>query len=131
MRYLCIVHADPALMAALSPEEHRALTAECAAYDAALMARGTLITSEALAAPATARIVRTKGGKPVVTDGPYAEAKEVLCGFLFIEAATFAEAVDIAHHCPMSRVGAIEVRPQMTARAGDADTTWEDAINRV
>ncbi len=114
MRYLCIVHADPALMAALSPEEHKAFAAECRAYDQHLIARGKLIAAEALANPKTARIVRTKGGKPVITDGPYAESKEVLCGFLFIEAATFEEAVDIAHHCPMSRMGAIEVRPQMT-----------------
>jgi len=130
VRYLCIVHADPQLMAALSPEEHRALSAECGAYDRALIARGKLIAAEALAAPKTARIVRTKGGKAVVTDGPYAESKEVLCGFLFIEAASFAEAVEIAHHCPMSRVGAIEVRPQMTARAGADDATWDEAINR-
>ena len=131
MRYLLIVHADPELMAALSPEQGRALSAECMAYDQSLIARGKLIAAEALASPKTARIVRTKGGKPVVTDGPYAESKEVLCGFLFVEAASFAEAVDIAHHCPMSRVGAIEVRPQMTMRAGDNDTTWDEAINRV
>jgi len=130
MRYLCIVHADPALMGALSPEQQRALSAECGAYDQSLIARGKLIAAEALAAPATARIVRTKGGKPVVTDGPYAESKEVLCGFLFIEAGSLEEAVEIAHHCPMSRVGAIEVRPQMTMRAGDADATWDEAVTR-
>ena len=130
MRYLLIVHADPALMAAMSPEEHRAHGAACMAYDQALLARGKLIAAEALSGPKTARIVRTKGGKPVVTDGPYAESKEVLCGFLFVEAETFEEAVDIAHHCPMSRVGAIEVRPQMQFRAGQADKTWDAAINR-
>lgn len=130
MRYLCIVHADPVAMAALSPAEGRALSAECGAYDQSLIARGKLIAAEALASPKTARIVRTKGGRAVVTDGPYAESKEVLCGFLFIEAESFAEAVDIAHKCPMSRVGAIEVRPQMTMRAGDNDATWEEATNR-
>jgi hypothetical protein len=130
VRYLCIVHADPELMAAMSPEQHRAHGAECMAYDQALFARGKLIAAEALASPKTARIVRTKGGKPVVTDGPYAESKEVLCGFLFIEADSFEEAVEIAHHCPMSRVGAIEVRPQMNFRAGDNDATWDEAINQ-
>jgi hypothetical protein len=130
VRYLLIVHADPQLMAALSPAEHRAHSAECAAYDQALIARGKLIAAEALSGPKTARIVRTKGGKPVVTDGPYAESKEVLCGFLFVEAATFEEAVDIAHHCPMSRVGAIEVRPQMSFRAGAEEKTWDEAVNR-
>ena len=131
MRYLCIVHADPEAMAALSPAEGRALSDECRAYDQSLIARGKLIAAEALSGPATARIVRTKGGKPVVTDGPYAESKEVLCGFLFIEAQSFEEAVEIAHKCPMSRVGAIEVRPQMTMRAGDGDTTWDEALNRT
>ena len=114
MRYLCIVHVDPALMAQLSEAEGRELTRECIAYDDDLRGRGRLIVSDALAPPKTAMIVRVRDQKASITDGPYIETKEHLGGFLYIEAHDLNEAIDIAAKCPMARMGSIEVRPQLT-----------------
>ena len=116
MRYLCIVHIDPAIFSGLSEAEHRELSRACMAYDQELMRSGHLIAAEALDAPRTAMIVRVRGDKTAVTDGPYVETKEHLGGFLFIEARDLNEAVEIAAKCPMSQMGCIEVRPQMTNR---------------
>jgi hypothetical protein len=117
MRYLCIVHIDPARMAALSEAEDRELTRDCMAYDQELLRSGHLIVAQALQAPDTARIVRVSGSEIAVTDGPYMETKEFLGGFLYVEAPDLEAAVEIAANCPMARMGAIEVRPQMTFSA--------------
>jgi hypothetical protein len=116
MRYLCIVHIDPEIFGKLAPAEHRELSQACMAYDQELFRSGHLIAAEALAPPPTAMIVRVRGEKASVTDGPFIETKEHLGGFLFIEARDMNEAVEIAAKCPMSQMGSIEVRPQMTNR---------------
>ena len=114
MQFLCIVHIDPALMAQLSEQQGRELTRDCLAYDEQLRQRGHLIAAQALARPETARIVRQRNQKLSITDGPYAETKEFLGGFLFVEARDMKQALEIAAGCPMARMGCIEVRPQMT-----------------
>ena len=113
MRYLCIVHIDPALMAALSETEDRELARDCVAYDQELLSQGKLIVAQALAAPAAAKIVRVRDRKAAITDGPFMETKEHLGGFLYVEARDLDEAVEIAAGCPMARMGSIEVRPQL------------------
>jgi hypothetical protein len=113
MRYLCIVHVDPARMAQLSDIEGRELTRECIAYDDKIRSSGNLIASDALTVPETARIVRRRNGKVSITDGPFIETKEFLGGFLYVEAGDFDEAVELAANCPMARMGSIEVRPKL------------------
>jgi hypothetical protein len=58
-----------------------------------------------------AKTVRVRNGRLAVTDGPFAEAKEVLGGFNLIEADNIDEATRIAETFPWSRVGCVEVRP--------------------
>ena len=113
MKYLCLVYFEPGALAHLSPEEHAALDRESLAYDADLARRGHLIAASALQGVATASTVRRRSGKPLVTDGPFAETKEVLGGFVFIEARDKAEALEIASHIPVGRYATIEVRPEM------------------
>ena len=113
MRYLCVVHVDPALMAQLSEDEDRELTRQCMAYDEELLRAGKLIVADALARPETAMIVRRRDRKVSITDGPYMETREFLGGFLYVEARDMDEAIEIAAGCPMARMGSIEVRPQM------------------
>jgi hypothetical protein len=57
--------------------------------------------------------VRVEAGKPVVTDGPFTETKEVIGGFFMIEAKDRREAIAIAKRCPHARVGHVEVRRVM------------------
>jgi hypothetical protein len=69
------------------------------------------ITGDQLAPPRRARAVRVRGGKPLVTDGPFAETKEAVGGFDLIEAGSLEEAVEIALRHPVAEFGTIEVRP--------------------
>jgi len=69
------------------------------------------ITGDQLAPPRRAQTVRVRGGKPLVTDGPFVETKEAVGGFDLIEAESLEEAVAIALRHPVAEFGAIEVRP--------------------
>jgi hypothetical protein len=113
MKYLCLVYFAPGALAALSPEEHADLDRESLAYDAELARRGRLIAASALQGVATAKTVRRRSRKPLIIDGPFAETKEVLGGFVFIEANDMEEALEIASHIPVGRYAAIEVRPEL------------------
>lgn len=113
MKYICLVYAQPNALSDLSLEEKDALDRDSGAYDDKLMRDGHFLAASALQGVRTARTVRVRGGKPLVTDGPFAETKEVLCGFIFIEAADADEALRIAQDIPMARHGTIEVRPEL------------------
>jgi hypothetical protein len=76
-----------------------------------VQARGIWVTGDRLASPRRARSVRVRDGKPMVTDGPYAETKEAIGGFDIIECGSLDEAVEIAAGHPAAEIGTIEVRP--------------------
>ena len=65
----------------------------------------------ARATPRRARSVRVRNGKSIVSDGPFAETKEVVGGFDLIECGSLEEAVEIAAGHPVAEIGTIEVRP--------------------
>jgi hypothetical protein len=104
MKYLCLVYAEEAKVAAMDDRD-------CLAYDADLRASGRCIASEALEPVATATTVRVRNGRLAVSDGPFAETKEALAGFYLIEARDLNEAIQIAARIPPAAVGSIEVRP--------------------
>jgi hypothetical protein len=111
LRYICIVHADPARFEALSAEQRADLDRRSLAYDRELADKGHYIISEAIQDPGTAVLVRTRSGKVSNTDGPYTETKEHMAGFILIEARDMNEAVRLASGIPMAEMGTIEVRP--------------------
>jgi hypothetical protein len=76
-----------------------------------LQARGKWMTGDQLAPPRRARSVRVRDGKKLITDGPFAETKEILGGFDIVEADSLEEAVEIAAAHPIAEMGTIEVRP--------------------
>jgi hypothetical protein len=114
MKYLCLVYVEPQAFRSLPDAERAAIDRDSAAYDQALERSGHYVLAAALQPVATAQTVRKRAGKVLRTDGPFAETKEVLAGFIFIEAHDMEEAVRIAGEIPMARVGAVEVRPEMT-----------------
>jgi hypothetical protein len=79
-------------------------------YNQALKDAGVLITLEGLHPPATGARVSFATGRPVVTDGPFTEAKEVIGGFWMIDVASRTEAIEWAGKCPASGNEIIEVR---------------------
>ena len=104
MKYLCLVYGEEKALANM-PDEH------CVAFDAQVRKSGHCIASEALQPASTATTVRVRNGKTSVTDGPFAETKEILAGFYMIEAKDLNEAIQIASRIPPAAVGSIEVRP--------------------
>jgi hypothetical protein len=90
----------------LDPERVRAMMK----YNEALKDAGVLITLDGLHPPSTGARVSFARGKPVVTDGPFTEAKEVLGGYWMIDVASREEAIAWARRCPASDNEIIEVR---------------------
>ena len=104
MKYVCLVYLEEPKLRAVDDSE-------CMACGQGFQNAGLLVAAEALEPVQTARTVRVRGGKTMVTDGPFAETKELLAGFYLIEARDFDEALEIAAKIPPAREGSIEVRP--------------------
>ena len=111
MKYLCMVFYDEKNLDALSVAESQALIDESLAYDATLKKRGNFIAAQALESVPAAKTLRLRNGKVSITDGPFAETKEQIGGFLLIEAHDLNEAIQLASKIPPIRLGGIEVRP--------------------
>lgn len=111
MHFLLLIYIDPALAQTLPADAHDALMRGCLQHADTLQARGTLLMSQRLQAVDNARTLRTRHARATVTDGPFAETREVLAGFNLIEAADADEAMHIARQFPWSAYGSIEVRP--------------------
>lgn len=79
-------------------------------YNQALQEAGVLLSLEGLHPPSMGARVTFEGGKPRVTDGPFAEAKEVLGGFWMIQVASREQAIDWAKRCPAGPNEVIEIR---------------------
>ena len=79
-------------------------------YNEALKEAGVLITLDGLHPPSMGARVSFPGGKPVVTDGPFIEAKEVIGGYWMIEVNSKEEAIEWAKKCPASNNETIELR---------------------
>jgi hypothetical protein len=117
MRYLLLLHVDEAGFGRLGPAEQAQGLAAYQAFGEALTKSGALVSSGRLAPSAGAKTVTTKGGRPVVMDGPFAETKEQVGGYFLIEAPDMAAALAWAGRCPAAGHGAVEVRPLFTAPA--------------
>jgi hypothetical protein len=115
MKYILLIHQgtaptprDPEAWARLSEDEQKAAYAD---YMALNSTPGVTPGVE-MEDPEAATTVRVEGGQPVTTDGPFAETKEALGGFLLFEADDLDAAVELAARIPAARMGgAVEVRP--------------------
>ena len=111
MKFLVIIYNDPALLDAMPKQEFDTTMRGCIEHADELKSEGHLIESQQLESPKTARTLRRRNNRLTITDGPFAETKEILAGFNLIEAEDMDEAVQIASEFPWSDVGSIEVRP--------------------
>ena len=113
MKYLCLVYFEEPVLDAMDGPKRDALTREAIDYIDELGARNQLLAAEALQPVHTAVSVRVRNGRFSSTDGPFAETKEHLGGFVLIDATDLNEALQIVAKNPMARFGRIEVRPIM------------------
>ena len=111
MKFVCLGYLDKDAWGRLSAAEQASLIAECTAFDQELHAKGHFAAGFALQDSAAATTLRWKGGKASLTDGPFAETKEMLGGILILEAKDKAEALALMSRHPGIRIGPFEIRP--------------------
>jgi hypothetical protein len=112
MRYILLFY-DEEPTTTPSQAEMDAEMVDWYAYDSAVRDAGIFVSSEALQPSPTATTVRLKGEERVVTDGPFAETREVLGGYYVVDVPDLDTALDWAAKCPAAKHGSIEVRPIM------------------
>lgn len=111
MQYLCLIYHTERELAAMSAQEYGALAEEAIAYDQTLRESGHWVAANALEFVSAATTVRVRQGRVSITDGPFAETKEQLGGFVLIEARDLNEAIRVAAQIPSARIGSVEIRP--------------------
>jgi hypothetical protein len=121
MRYACLVYFDAEKIfgqrhtsAALRPRpEALEAVRDSEPYNEELRASGRFVAAAALQMPDQAMTLSVRDGKMSTTDGPFIETKEMLAGFIIIDALDLNEAVRIAAGIPLAKLGFVEVRPLM------------------
>ena len=108
MKYMMLVYTDEQ---AWREDQLEACYAESAQYTHQLKAKGHYLGASPLQPTSTATSVRVRNGKPLVTDGPFAEMREQLGGYFLVEAKDLDEAISIAGGIPGARMGTVEIRP--------------------
>ena len=111
MQYLLIILEDPAERERMSDAEKARIFPEFRTFTESIVKSGNFRAGDPLEPVTTATTIRLRGGKRMVTDGPFAETKEHLVGYYLVEARHLDEAIGIAERIPAARFGAVEVRP--------------------
>jgi hypothetical protein len=114
VKYLILIYGNPesrAIWEGFSDAERAEGYAVYAALKEELVASGELIVTEALARPSLGKRVSVREGNTMTTDGPFAEAKELLAGFFLLECESMERALELAARVPEAELGLVEVRP--------------------
>jgi hypothetical protein len=115
MKFLIAMHINPAVLDALTEEEMAGIGEGHGRFTQALKDSGELIVTQALVDPSQAAVVRIRDNQPVVTDGPFLEAKEYLGGFYLVDVEDKARALELAAQIPDAAIDGlgVEVRQVM------------------
>jgi hypothetical protein len=113
MKYMLLIYETAGTREAFFSDAGKELLAAIGEIMAELKASGELVGGEALADPVQSRTLRIVDGERITTDGPFAEAKEQLGGYLLLECETLERATNIAERWPMLPSGVLELRPLM------------------
>lgn len=118
MKFLCQIWFDTEKSKLVPQAEWDAVTQECIISDNRWRDSGHLLVAHALHEPSTAITLRLHNGEVSATDGPFAEIKEHLGGFVLLEAENIQEAKTIASSFPILKYCSIEVRPAYSIQDG-------------
>ena len=111
MQYIALIYADEEVWSTFSEEQRAAAYAQYNAFGREAEAAGVLAGGNELGPTRDATTVRVRDDQLLVTDGPYAEAKEALGGFYLLECESIDEALEWAARIPGAHHGSVEVRP--------------------
>ena len=117
MKYMLLIYDDEKSWAKFSEAERQQIFAEYGKFTQEIRTSGHYLAGAPLQPTSTATSVRVRNGKPLVTDGPFAEVREQLGGYYLIDAKDIDEAIGIAKRIPSARLGTVEVRPVMEMSA--------------
>lgn len=110
MNYMLMIYGEESVWSSMNEEEQRQCYADHAAFGEALTAAGVLRGGAELKPSDGAKTLRFSDGKPVITDGPFAETKEQLGGYYLIEVDGLDQALEWAAKIPCMSSGSVEVR---------------------
>jgi hypothetical protein len=110
MSYMLLVVEPQGQRATRTESEGRALYDRMVSFSEELQQQGLLTIAQSLKSDTGAARVKLRGDSTLVTDGPFAETKEVIGGFFLLTCATRAEAIEIARRCPAAQWATVEVR---------------------
>jgi hypothetical protein len=114
VKYIALIHNNPDAWRALTQEQRDEHNRDADVFLERFGATGELVGGAVvLAHPSNARTVRVREGLPAITDGPFAEGKEVLAGYYILDCDSIERATEISTHDPSARYFAVEVRPIM------------------
>ena len=122
MKYMILIQSNPQFLErweALPKEQRERFGRDHRALSAELADAGELMASEGLADPALAKRVTVAGDRTMISDGPFAEAKEHLAGFLLVDCEGEERALEIAARVPDAVWGLVEVRPVLDLSGWD------------
>ena len=108
MKYMLLIYADEH---ALSETERQQCYAESTQFAHEIKASGQYLAANPLHPTSMATSVQVRDGKRLVTEGPFAEAREQLGGYFLIDAKDLDQAIGIAARIPMARKGTVKIRP--------------------
>lgn len=111
MRFMALVYFEPGSMDHLTAEDFRQLDDATIEHDRKLRDSGHLIFASPLAGLETAHSLRMADGTLIATDGPYAESKEVVGGFLLLEAESMEALTPLFADDPILKYARMEIRP--------------------
>jgi hypothetical protein len=112
MKYICFGYLDVKNWATKSESERQAAMDACFAYDSDVLKKnGHWVLGEGLQGPENATTLRYQNGRVAITDGPYAETKELLGGLLILEARDLNHAIQLISNHPGTKMGPWEIRP--------------------
>jgi hypothetical protein len=127
MTYMLLIYLDEN---SLSEPERAQCYAESAGYARRLHEAGQYIAAAPLHPTSTATSIRSRGGKPVITDGPFAETREQLGGFFLINAENLDQAIQVAQQIPAGKWGTVEIRPVLEINGLPEGTAVDLAASR-
>ena len=111
MKYMLLICDDEKAWAKLSEAERQKIYGEYGQFSEQIKASGQYVAGSQLHPTSAATSVRVRDGKRLVTDGPFAETREQLGGYMVIDVKDLEEAIAVAARVPLARTSTVEVRP--------------------
>jgi hypothetical protein len=111
VKYMLLICRDEQVWDKLSVTKRQQIYAESMELAQELTSRGQYLSGFPLHPSSSATSVRVRDGKRLVTDGPFAETREQLGGYMLIDVKDLDEAIGIAARIPLARTSTVEVRP--------------------